>query len=1087
LSHALILAFCLFPFVLAEKLSSAQNSGASNTDEAQIRALVHELFAADAREDMEGFMRLWSQKSPDTPIWRANSERNFEEREKTEFSNIEISNIEINGEQARAQVKYNFSYVEAKTGKLQTTNPQRIFRFVKEGGAWKMWRNRVLEEDLAFSLADLKTNAERQALLEKYPELQTPRLWRALNLAGERMLRDEELDRALDFYEFMLRFSERINYRAGVADSTTRKGTVYNRKGEYEKALEQCQRSLQMSEKENEKRSAGRALQCLGNTYNFQGNYVQALDSYQAALKIGEEVQDTTIATLINMGAMYGYLGDSGQAIRLIQEAIALREKQGSFKSRQAGAYGNLGNIYKDQGDYSNAMQAYQKALKLSTEDRGDKRTFALATLGIGLVYENQGNYTQALDYYQKGLALYEALNDKPNMTVALNNIGLIYFQLGNYEQALSFYEKSLKLAETIKVNPRIAQALLNLGVLHKTRHDYARALQLMQQSLALHEQAKYRVEIANVLREMADVYYLQGDFKRAQEFAMRAADTARGLGNEDYLWQSLLILGRAQKGLKEYERARQSFTEAIAAVEALRAHAVGGESDRQLFFEKQVAPYQEMVKLLVAQGKTDEAFVYAERAKARTLLDVLQNGRPDLSRAMTAQERERERRLKSELISLNTELMRELENERPESAKRINDLRTRLQKARLDLEGFQTALYAAHPQLRAQRGEAQTMTLAQVAEQLPDRESALLEYLVTDEKTYLFVLTKGTRVPLETKVYTLAVTAKDLTAQAERFRQLISTREPFQQLARQLYDSILRPAEAQLRGRTNLVIAPDGPLWNLPFQALQNGPERFLLEDAAVSYAPSLTALREMQRARQKRLKSGTQEGSTLLAIGNPTVNAQTVERAELVLRSGGKLESLVEAEREVAALGELYGARMSRVYTGAQASEEAVKAEAEKYRVLQLATHGVLNDVSPMYSYLVFSQAGVKNTEDGLLEAWEMMNLNLNADLVVLSACETARGRISSGEGVIGMSWALFVAGSPTTVVSQWKVSSDSTAELMLDFHRNLKGRSAEAKQPMTKAHAMRQAALKLMKKGGAYRHPFYWAAFVVVGDGG
>jgi len=174
------------------------------------------------------------------------------------------------------------------------------------------------------------------------------------------------------------------------------------------------------------------------------------------------------------------------------------------------------------------------------------------------------------------------------------------------------------------------------------------------------------------------------------------------------------------------------------------------------------------------------------------------------------------------------------------------------------------------------------------------------------------------------------------------------------------------------------------------------------------------------------------------------------------------------------------LYGAARSKIYVGAEAREDRAKKEAGAFQVLHFATHGVLDNAAPMYSHLALAQ-GDKN-EDGLLEAWELMQMDLHADLAVLSACETARGRFGAGEGVIGLTWALFVAGTPATVVSQWKVESASSRELMLGFHRNLRALSRE---PAPKAEALRQAALKLMKNPST-SHPFYWAGFVLVGDG-
>jgi CHAT domain-containing protein len=190
-----------------------------------------------------------------------------------------------------------------------------------------------------------------------------------------------------------------------------------------------------------------------------------------------------------------------------------------------------------------------------------------------------------------------------------------------------------------------------------------------------------------------------------------------------------------------------------------------------------------------------------------------------------------------------------------------------------------------------------------------------------------------------------------------------------------------------------------------------------------------------------------------------------------------------LPEAEREVKTLGEIYGARNSKVLTGAAAQEATVKAEAGNYRTLHFATHGTLDNDNPLYSRLLLASSTA--TEDGFLEAREIMKLNLHADLAVLSACQTARGRVSAGEGLIGMSWALFVAGTPTTVASQWKVDSTSTARLMVEFHRLLSAQESQSGKRVNKAEALRRAALKLASEP-KYKHPFYWASFVVVGNG-
>ena len=297
-----------------------------------------------------------------------------------------------------------------------------------------------------------------------------------------------------------------------------------------------------------------------------------------------------------------------------------------------------------------------------------------------------------------------------------------------------------------------------------------------------------------------------------------------------------------------------------------------------------------------------------------------------------------------------------------------------------------------------------------------------------------------------------------------------------FDALARRLHDLILGPAAAELQARTNLVIVPDGPLWDVPFQAFEPGPRHYVIETHAVSYAPSLTALREMSK--HSRVSPGRPgAGGTLLALGNPALSAQTTSEIKEVFMDAD-LAPLPRAETQVRELARIYGPAQSKIYTGTEASEDRLKSEAPGAGVLHIAAHGIVNNTSPMYSQLVLSR-GEGSQDDGVLETWEIMNMELKADLVVLAACDTARGRYGAGEGMIGLSWAFFIAGCPTTVVSQWSVESESTSRLMVEFHRNLR-------LGLSRAEALRRAELKLLKGEPRYRDPFYWAPFVVIGAG-
>jgi CHAT domain-containing protein len=347
-------------------------------------------------------------------------------------------------------------------------------------------------------------------------------------------------------------------------------------------------------------------------------------------------------------------------------------------------------------------------------------------------------------------------------------------------------------------------------------------------------------------------------------------------------------------------------------------------------------------------------------------------------------------------------------------------------------------------------------------------------------------------------RVYAIGIKGSDLSNLVEKHRSLLSTNHPgFRQVGRELYDLLIKPAEPYLKGKTAMCIVPDGPLWNLPFQALQTERDQYILEQYAIYYAPSLQVLREM-RKRSDRLQSlplskSEQNGdsslskaqtSQLYAVGNPAFGGEALARAQTLRNS--PFVPLPETEREAQSLAaEVYGPQASIVRIGSAAREDAVKAESGKYRVIHFATHGVLDDRNPLYSYIVLASASDSN-EDGLLEAWELIKMDLKAEMVVLSACDTARGRVGDGEGMIGMTWALFVAGVPTMIASQWQVPSESTTKLMLGFHKNLVSGGSGVKK-FSKAEAWRQAVLVMMNDPRYRMKPYYWAGFVVIGNGG
>jgi len=1025
------------PLLIERKSASSVLAAQHSDEEADLRALAEYYFRAWSSEDIDGYMKLWASSSPDLESRKQAMQKLFADYEQIEIKPPLIHKVTRQGDRAILRLDMEISAVDVKTGKPAKGFGlrRRVMECVRENGAWRVLREESAFEALARKLAATADPKERDRLLAGEKDLWLYDLTLAVNRVGIRLASLGLYPEAMNVFRIAQSTAETINDLEGLAASLGNIGLIHSNQGDYDLALEPIQKSLRLAESRNDQAVASRAWNSLGLVYQGQGDFNRSLESYRKCLEIAQIQQDTSLIPMV---------------------------------------LGNIGNLYNSRSDYRLASEYYQKSQTYYRE-QGVKAGEGRILNSLGNIQYYQGNLDLALQFYKESLALKVETGNVVEQARTMNALGRLYTLQGKYDLAEEFHRKSLAINEASDTKVDLARTLSFLGDTYLMKGDHSSALEYYEKSLNINEAIGYKRGEGDSLNQMADAYLIQGKSAQALEASERATEIAKQIGNLEGLWTALTQTGKAHNRLARPTQAHKSFEEAIATIESLRTRMAGGEQEARRYFETKISPYYELAELLVDQNRFGEALVYAELAKARALLDVLQHGRVGIQKAMTTEEAEQERLLKSDLIMLNLQLTRATQADKPDT-QRIEAIKSRLEKARLNYEAFQTSLYAAHPELKVKRGEAPIINPEEIAALLPDTAGALLEYVVTDDKTYLFAITKAVgKAKPEIQVYSLPIKRNDLAKQVEAFRGQLARRDlGFRTAAAGLYNLLLKPAATQIQGKTSLVIVADDMLWDLPFQALLTGANRFLIEDAAIAYAPSLTALREMTTRRKDQRPTAA---TTLLALGNPQIGKETVKRATLTPRDE-RLDALPEAEQEVRALRQLYGASQSKVYTGADAREDRVKSEASQARILHFAAHGMLNNASPMYSHLALAEGG--SNEDGLLEAWELMQLDLKADLAVLSACETARGRIGAGEGMIGLSWAMFVAGVPSIVVSQWKVESAGTRDLMVNFHRALIARPEARK----KAEALRQAALKLMKNPQT-SHPFYWAGFILIGD--
>jgi CHAT domain-containing protein len=558
-------------------------------------------------------------------------------------------------------------------------------------------------------------------------------------------------------------------------------------------------------------------------------------------------------------------------------------------------------------------------------------------------------------------------------------------------------------------------------------------------------------------------------------------------LRRPELLLRWLTVRGKTLIAQRRFREARVAIQRAIETVEGMHDTVGGDEVGRAQFMdESRIGPYHLIVDLLVREHKWREALIHAERAKARALLDIFRAGNVEIATVMNSDERERDRQLTAAIASVNREIFAEGGSEANEP--HFIELRASLEQARLEYEFFRSGLFSPNVELNLPRKGLPDLN--QLQRLVSDGRTALVEFVVTEEKTHAFVIT-ATRPEspvaaddVDISGYTAEIGKRELSELVNTFAGRLSNPHIGEAIvSRRLYDLLLKPARPLLAGKDTLVIVPDDILWAVPFQALRLADDRFVIENYSVCYAPSLAVLGEIINKADLSLSvpaATDREAMTpsLLLLGNPTLSIETADSFRSSTRSE-QFAPLPEAEEEVRAIAKFYRSGATKLYVGADAGEDRIKLELGDNRIIHLATHGILDSDN---SIVLLSKG--ENGDDGLLEAREIMRLRLNADLAVLSACETAGGR-AAREGVIGMSWAFLVAGCRAAVVSQWKIDSASTAQLMIAFHRNLALNASRQQSTWKKADSLRVAMLTVMKHR-EYKDPYYWAGFVLVGDG-
>ena len=826
--------------------------------------------------------------------------------------------------------------------------------------------------------------------------------------------------------------------------------------------------------------------------------------------------------------------GDYKEALSRYLNALEIYERSGD-RSGKARVLNNVALIFIEQGDYDTAMRTLNNAIR-SLKGAEKSREYGLALMNTGIVYIALEEPGKGIEPLNKALRILKEDNDQLNLARSLNLLGQANASMGKLDDALQLLTESLEVTKGLEATAQSRERAIHVtsvGVISGTpvagqaasiALQYAATqggttavssaaaagaaaagpavvllgqlltawLQSFELSSSSH-QIQARFNSANVLSNIGEVYLRRGERAAAIERFGQALKIHESFLDRLGMASTLSLRGQALENEGRLQAAKDDYILSVQLIEEVRGRLAGGPEQRAFFTKMKHEIYEKLIMLLLRLKDESRAFEFSERARARGFLDMMGNKWTFLRLAKDQPLLNEHQKVGRAILDATEELLRAEDIQNPQA--RVAMRRDKL----AELEQLATEEKRLLGEIRVKNPEYASL-VSVAPERVPDIQTslgegiALIEYYLGREQAVGFLVTRDQVISKA-----LQLPSREIAQAVSRFRQQI-VQEPFEPAgsisniqdeawrsdARKLFHTLLQPFEDEIRGVKTLYIVPHRELHYLPFQALVDGADQPLLSRWQIRYLPSASILRYI------RAKQADPQEKSILVLANPRTN----------------MPDLPAAEKEAAEIAKYY--KTTQIYRRDAATKTILRQEAPLSLMVHLATHGELDRLAPLKSNLRFTP---QKGDDGKLTVGEVFDLSLRADLVVLSACETALARgyagrpgaaspwqeeeFPPGDELVGLSRAFMYAGAPTIVASLWKVSDDSTALLMGEFYKNLK--------TMPKAEALRQAQLTLMRAeiplsgvrgihvtpaqaGQTIRasHPYFWAPFILIGAG-
>ncbi len=936
--------------------------------------------------------------------------------------------------------------------------------------------------------------------------------------------------------------------------------------------------------------SIGKANEQLNEPRKALAYFAESLSQAQA---LGDRRLEASLETQIGGG--YYVLGEPRKAVEHHDRALMLA-RQTRNHYQEASALNNIGMTYNDTGDWQEAVNHYLQALA-AFQTLGNPRTEGITLNNIGEAYDALGEQQKAIDYLQQALLLLHGSGDKNAESYTLSNIGLAYRHSGDYQKALNCFNQARAIQTETGNRAQGAETLDLMGVTYAAMGQPEKALPFHQQAIQIHQSTGNQLREAIALSNLGTAYNLLGQPEKALENFNQALSIFRNIGAQNDEALALQGSARAQQSRGNLEEARKSIEESLTLIETVRARS-GSQQLRASYLASKESAYEFYIDLLMkqhaknpTQGFDAEALHASERARARSLTEMLNEAHADIRQGVDARLIEQEHNLGQ---TINAKAQRQIQLKAQKgNEQEIATLNKEVSELEDKYQQLQAAIRKSSPQYAALT-QPQPLGLKEIQQQL-DQDTVMLEYQLGDERSYVWVVTPNSLKTIELpkrdeikkasrRVYDL-LTARSLSKSletAEQKQQRIAQADAhLSDATSDLSQMVLGPVASEL-GSKRLVIVADGALQYVPFGALtvpsgraihyrtESGSDRVKTPSARTAGQYRLAVaggsvlitrglgrpethppprggtdllshrdfLYSLGSDRGTDTKSGppTTDYRPLIVdhviISLPSASALAVQRRNLAGRkpaanavaviadpvfstNDDRLKTNARAERRkqeqtddiastriIEHLADGSGTLTIRrlQFTRQEADQilavapktgnlkaidfkanraTATSGELSKYRYVHFATHGYLDSERPDLSAVVLSLVDEQGKpQDGFLRAHEIYNLNLPAELVVLSACQTGLGKEIKGEGLVGLTRGFMYAGARRVLVSLWNVNDKATAELMQRFYRRM------LKDNQSPASSLRAAQVEMWQQK-QWQSPYYWAAFVLQGE--